>query len=109
VRRHRHLNEHRVAADVGDELQGLRVPSLSVFGSADSEVPVAEKVVPLVLSLVTAKSPDFTVAVLLGRDHFSLELEGHRVEKHQYGKMDVAPGLLEVMTTWIQRQVQRGE
>ena len=51
----------------------------------------------------SAKNPDFTISVLPEQDHYFLVFEGHRLKRHNFGKMKVAPVLLDTVTTWLRR------
>lgn len=92
-----------VSYDPARTLKTLKTPTLAVIGSADAQVPVEQNLIPLVTSLTEAKNPDFTVAVMPDQDHFFLVFEGRRLDRHKFGKMEVSPGLLELMTQWIQQ------
>jgi pimeloyl-ACP methyl ester carboxylesterase len=91
--------------DPAKPLRELRVPLLAAFGSADRQVTVEQNLGGLAATLAAAKNPDFTLAVLPDQDHFFLLYEGHRLEKHRFGKMEVAPALLDLVTEWVRRRV----
>jgi CubicO group peptidase (beta-lactamase class C family)/pimeloyl-ACP methyl ester carboxylesterase len=91
--------------DPATALQKLEVPTLAVFGSADSQVPVDSNLPVFVSLLTTAKNPDFAVTVLPDQDHFFFVFDGHRLEKHNFGKMQVSPLLLRTVTEWITAHV----
>jgi pimeloyl-ACP methyl ester carboxylesterase len=86
-----------------EALSELRTPTLAILSSADDQVTVKQNLVPLAAALASAKNPDFTISVLPEQDHYFLVFEGHRLKRHNFGKMKVAPVLLDTVTTWLRR------
>ncbi len=86
-------------------LSELDVPVLACFGAQDKQVTTAQNLVPLARALSEGSNPDFAISVIPDQDHFFLEFEGRRLDKHEFGKMEVADELLEVVTRWIHRHV----
>ena len=86
-----------------EALRELRTPTLAILSSADDQVTVKQNLVPLAAALASAKNPDFTISVLPEQDHYFLVFEGHRLKRHNFGKMKVAPVLLDTVTTWLRR------
>ena len=84
-----------------DALKRLNMPLLAVMASEDTNVLLEQNLPPMIDALVEAKNPDFTVTVLPDQDHFFLVFKGRRLEKHNPGKMEVAPALLNTMAQWI--------
>ena len=87
-------------------LRTLTTPTLAFLGSADVQVPVWQNLEPLTAALVAAKNADFTVTVLPDQDHFFFTFEGHRLERHRFGKMEMNERLLDTMTSWIAARVR---
>lgn len=89
-----------------EALKRLKVPCLAIAASEDKNVLIEQNLPPMIAALIEAKNPDFTVTVLPDQDHFFLVFEGRRLEKHNPGKMEVLPSLLNTMTQWIRDQVK---
>jgi uncharacterized protein len=87
--------------DNADALKKVTVPVLSVTGSADEQVPVEQNVAPAAAALVAAGNADFTVTVMPDQDHFFFVRDGRRLAKHERGRMEVNPRLLELAGRWI--------
>ena len=93
--------------DPSRTLQRLTAPTLAVFGAADQQVPADQNLGPLVAALILAGNQDFTVSVQPDCDHFFLTYEGHRVEKHVFGKMEINPALMQSIRCWLSQRVGR--
>jgi pimeloyl-ACP methyl ester carboxylesterase len=93
------------AHDPADDLRQTRVPILAVLGAADAQVFPDQNVLPLTRALLDAGNPDFAVALLPDQDHFFLEHEGRRLDRHAFGEMEVAAELLETVTCWVRGRI----
>jgi hypothetical protein len=88
-----------------EDLRRARCPVLAVLGAADTQVPPDQHLVPLTRALLGAGLSDFAVALLPDQDHFFLEHEGRRLDRHAFGEMEVALELLQTVTCWIRARV----
>jgi uncharacterized protein len=95
---------HFFASDPRDALRRLDTPLLAVFGGADENVPWRSHLPSLVEALASGGHGDFATAVLPDQDHFFLEFEGHRLERHEPGKMTVAEELFALLRAEFDRR-----
>jgi pimeloyl-ACP methyl ester carboxylesterase len=93
-----------VANDPRDDLTRINTPVLAVFGGADESVPWRTHLPALTAALAEAGNSDITLVVLPDQDHFFLEFEGHRMEKHNPGEMKIADELFEVIDDELLRR-----
>jgi uncharacterized protein len=93
--------------DPSRTLQRLTTPTLAVFGAIDHQVPADQNLGPLVAALVASRNADFTLTVLPDCDHFFLTYEGHRVEKHVFGKMEISSDLMRSIRCWLSQRAGR--
>lgn len=84
-------------------LTKIQSPVLSISAEKDQNVPWRLHLPALVSSLAEAPTEDFSAVVLPDQDHFFLEYEGSRLEKHKPGEMSVAEELFRVLESELRR------
>jgi pimeloyl-ACP methyl ester carboxylesterase len=95
---------HFVATDPRDDLKRIDTPLLAVFAGMDENVPWRRHLPALIGALVEAGNQNFATVVLPDQDHFFLEFEGHRMEKHRPGYMEIADELYAVLDAELGRR-----
>ncbi len=86
-----------MAYDPAADLEQLTVPVLAIWGSADDATPPAAHAPALAGRLAAAGNTDHALHVLPDQDHFFLEFEGERVDRHPYGQTEIARELINVL------------
>ncbi|MCA9751217.1 MAG: alpha/beta fold hydrolase [Gemmatimonadetes bacterium] len=92
-----------VAYDPAAAIRRLRSPVLAVFAGEDDNVPWRAHLPALVTAYAESGGADLTTVVLPDQDHFFLEYEGHRVDKHHPGEMQIATELFDVLDRELAR------
>ena len=92
-----------VGYDPGPDLRKVHVPIAAFFAGEDANVPWRTHLPALAADAAAAGNDRLGLHVLPGQDHFFLEYEGKRVEKHVPGKMLLAPGLLAALDDELAR------
>jgi len=87
--------------DPAEPLRRLRMPVLVVAGAIDEQVVPAIHLPLLSSALLAAGNPDITVRLLPDQDHFFLRAPGLEPGVHEFGRMQLAPELLEVVEDWL--------
>jgi pimeloyl-ACP methyl ester carboxylesterase len=95
---------HFVALDPREDLARIRTPVWAVFGGADETVPWRAHLPALTEALTHGGPADFSLAVLPDQDHFFLEFEGRRMEKHVSGRMEIADELFAALDAELERR-----
>lgn len=83
--------------DPADDLARLTLPVLAIWGSADDATPPSAHAPALAARLAEAGNVDHAIHVLPDQDHFFLEFEGVRVDRHPYGQTEIASELINVL------------
>lgn len=95
---------HFVDYDPLEALKRIDTPVLAIFAGNDQNVPWPTHLPDLVGALAESNNPDFSVTVIPDQDHFFLEFEGRRLEKHKPGEMSVADELYAVLDAELYRR-----
>jgi pimeloyl-ACP methyl ester carboxylesterase len=93
-----------VSLDPREHLKQVHAPLLAVFAGADQQVPWQTHLPSLIGALSEGGNADFAATVLPEQDHFFLEFEGRRLERHVPGKMHVADELLAAIDAELSRR-----
>ncbi|MCB1023350.1 MAG: alpha/beta hydrolase, partial [Acidobacteria bacterium] len=81
---------HFFAFDPAADLSKIKSPIFAIYGGEDSNVPWRIQLPALVEAVSASGNQDLSVVVIPDEDHFFLEFEGKRLEKHNPGKMLIA-------------------
>ena len=104
-----------VSHDPRVALRKIHTPVFAVFGEEDENLRWRDHFASLVESIGADSgagadtTSDLTTAVLPDQDHFFLEFEGHRMEKHVPGKMVIAAELYAVLDAELTRRGLAGK
>lgn len=90
--------------DPRGDLERIAVPVVAVYGAADDATPPATHMPVLADALASAPGSEAAIHLLPDQDHFFLELEGERVERHPYGRVRIAPELTRVLIDELSRR-----
>ncbi len=86
---------HFFASDPTTTYRQNAGPVVAIFGGADQQVPWRIHLPKLTAAYAQSASNDLSACVLPDQDHFFLEFEGRRIEKHKPGEMQIADELLD--------------
>jgi uncharacterized protein len=90
-----------LAHDPMEDLRLLRQPVLAVYGALDRLTSPSLNAAPLVSALSAAGNSDVTLRVVPEQDHFFLRADGLPPGEHAFGRMHVAPELLDLLAAWL--------
>lgn len=77
------------------DIAKVKAPIAAFFAGVDENVPWQQHLPALVDAVIEGKrNTDLGLHVIPDQDHYFLEYEGKRMEKHRFGEMQVAPALL---------------
>jgi pimeloyl-ACP methyl ester carboxylesterase len=103
----------RLAAfDPRPALTALRCPLLALYGADDVFLPVDRNVRILTETLQAARHGDHSVIVVPGADHalrVHLGPQEPQLVDGRYASSEVAPGVFELIVTWLDRRLGRVE
>lgn len=94
-----------MAYDPASDLARLTTPVLAVYGSADDATPPAAHAPVLLQHLSAAGNPDIELHVLPDQDHFFLEFEDRRVDRHPFGQTEIADELIAALLNSLDRRI----
>ena len=97
-----------VGYDPGPDLRKAKAPIAAFFAGDDRNVPWRQHLPALVAAAAEGGNDRLGLHVLPGQDHFFLEFEGHRVDQHVPGKMQLSPALLEALDDELQASGLKG-
>ena len=100
---------HFFAHDPRYALKRIETPVLAIFAGADENVPWRRHLPALIEALAGGGATDISTVVLPDQDHFFLEFEGQRLEKHRPGEMSVAAELFAATDAELGRRGLLGE
>lgn len=86
------------------DLVRLRQPVIAIFAGVDRNVRTARHRPALIEALRQAHNRDLSVVTLEDQDHFFLEHDGHRLDTHVPGEMQVADELFSALDSELQRR-----
>ena len=92
-----------VGYDPGPDLRRVHAPIAAFFAGADANVPWRTHMPALAAAAAASGNERVDLHVLPDQDHFFLEHDGRRVEKHVPGRMQLAPELLEALDAALAR------
>lgn len=90
--------------DPRGDLERIAVPVVAVYGGADDATPPATHLPVLADALANAPAAEASIHLLPDQDHFFLEFEGERVDRHPYGQVRIAPELTTVLIDELARR-----
>lgn len=86
------------------DLARIHSPVLAVYGDRDDATPWRSHAPVLARALAAAGNPDFTLAVLPDEDHFFLEYQGHRVDRHPWAQTRISNELQALLLDQLARR-----
>jgi pimeloyl-ACP methyl ester carboxylesterase len=93
--------------DPYQDLARIRTPVLAVYGGADESTPWRIHAPILARALAAAGNSDFAVHVIPDEDHFFLEYQGKRVDRHPFGQVRIANELRDLLVGDLDRRFGR--
>ncbi|MEZ5345752.1 MAG: alpha/beta fold hydrolase [Pyrinomonadaceae bacterium] len=90
--------------DPAEDLSKIKTPVFAIFGGEDTNVPWRIQLPPFIEGMKAAGNQDFSAIVIPDQDHFFLEFEGKRLEKHNPGKMLIADELFAALDGELTRR-----
>jgi hypothetical protein len=93
-----------MAYDPASDLGRLSTPVLAFYGAADDATPPAIHAPVLLQHLSAAGNGDVELHVLPDQDHFFLEFEGRRVDRHPFGQTEIADELTAALLDALERR-----
>jgi uncharacterized protein len=97
---HREFMGYDPAAD----LARIQVPVLAFYGAADDATPPQGHVPALMAALAEAGNTDVALHILPDQDHFFLEFDGVRVDRHPYGRTRISNELISTLLDALRRR-----
>ncbi|MBK9155850.1 MAG: alpha/beta hydrolase [Chloracidobacterium sp.] len=92
------------AYDPAKDLSAMRSPAIAIFAGEDTNVPLPLHKPRLEKTIWNGKGSMYSIFVIPDQDHFFLEFEGKRQEKHTPGKMQVAEELFSTLDVELERR-----
>lgn len=83
-------------------LKQIRTPFLGILGSHDEQVTVEQNFLPMYQALKNGGNAQFQLNVLPDEDHFFARFDDQRMQKHEFGKMEISNRLLLTIECWLQ-------
>ena len=93
--------------DPRGDLARIAVPVVAVYGGADDATPPAIHMPVLADALAASSASEAAIHLLPDQDHFFLEFEGERVDRHPYGQVRIAPELTSILIGELSRRYGR--
>jgi uncharacterized protein len=93
--------------DPTNDYARVAVPTLAVFGDLDRLTSPALNAEPLQAAL-SLGGADLTLRVLADQDHFFLRSPDLPPGEHRFGRMHVAPELLDAIVEWLRAEANEG-
>lgn len=94
--------------DPTEDYARVAAPTLALFGDLDRLTSPALNAGPLQAALERGGA-DVTLRVLPDQDHFFLRATGLPPGEHSFGRMHVAPELLDAIVDWLRAEVDAAE
>lgn len=95
---------HFVGFDPRTDLRRITTPVWAVWGGADEDVPWRRHLPSMATAFAEGGLADYSLVVLPDEDHFFLEFEGRRREKHEPGRMEIADELVAALDAELARR-----
>jgi hypothetical protein len=92
--------------DPASALQKVRIPVLALNGSKDLQVWPTQNLPAIEKALKNAGNKKYTVKELPGLNHLFQECTTGAPSEYEKIEMTMAPGVLELVTTWIREQTK---